>query len=82
MSKGKVESILAQEFVCARCGGAGAHVERLSMSGTGFSRLLEIQPYRYAFVSCKNCGYTEVYNLKMLEGKDDLGTFIDVLFSN
>jgi predicted nucleic-acid-binding Zn-ribbon protein len=82
MNKGSVESILAQEFVCARCHGAGAHVEKLSMSGTGFSRLLEIQPYRYAFVSCKNCGYTEVFNLKMLEGKGDLGTFLGILFSN
>ncbi len=52
------------------------------MSGTGFSRLMEIQPYRYAFASCNNCGYTEVYNLKVLEGKDDLGTILEVLFSN
>jgi hypothetical protein len=59
----------------------GAHVERLAMSGTGFSRFFDIQPYRYAFVSCNNCGYTEIFNLKVLEGKDDLGTFIDILFS-
>lgn len=82
MANGKAEQILAREFVCARCHRQGGHAERLSMSGTGFSRLLEIQPYRYAFVSCDNCGYTEVYNLRTLEGKDDLGTFLDVLFSN
>jgi len=50
------------------------------MSGTGLSRLFEFQPYRYAFVSCNNCGYTEVYNLETLEGRDDLGTFLDLLF--
>lgn len=82
MAKGRVENILAAEFVCAHCKNQGAHVERLSMSGTGLSRLMEIQPYRYAFVSCDNCGYTEVFNLRMLEGKDDLGTFLDILFSN
>ena len=81
MSKANVEKILAEEFVCSRCKSPGAHVERLTMSGTGISRFLDIQPYRYAFVSCLHCGYTEVFNLKMLEGKDDLGTFIDVLFS-
>ncbi len=81
MSKGNVENILAEEFVCAHCKTTGAHVERLSMSGTGFSRLLDIQPYRYVFASCTNCGYTEVFNLKMLEKKDDLGLFLDVLFS-
>jgi uncharacterized protein len=77
-----IDSILAQKFACSHCGQHGAHVERLAMSGTGISRLLEIQAYRYAFVSCINCGFTEVYNLKTLEGKDDLGTFLEILFSN
>jgi predicted nucleic-acid-binding Zn-ribbon protein len=77
-----VERLLAQEFACARCDHQGAHVERLAMSGTGWSRLLEIQQYRYAFVSCTNCGYTEVYNLRTLEGKDNLGTFLEVLFAD
>jgi predicted nucleic-acid-binding Zn-ribbon protein len=81
MAKKKVDDLLAQEFSCARCGHLGAHVERLAMSGTGWSRFLEIQKYRYAFASCLNCGYTEVYNLHVLEGKDNLGTFLDVLFS-
>lgn len=78
----KAETILGQEFICSHCQNHGGHVERVSMSGTGISRLLEIQPYRYVFVSCHNCGYTEVFNLRMLEGKDDLGTFLDVLFAN
>jgi predicted nucleic-acid-binding Zn-ribbon protein len=79
---GRVEELLAQEFVCTRCEHQGAHVERLAMSGTGLSRLFEIQPYRYAFVSCTNCGYTEAYNLRTLEGKDDLGTFLEILFAD
>jgi len=55
-------------------------VERLAMSGTGLSRLLEIQAHRYAFVSCPNCGYTEVFNLRTLEGKDNLGSFLELIF--
>jgi len=78
----KADELLAQEFVCARCKQQGASVQRLAMSGTGLSRLFEVQPYRYAFVSCTNCGYTEVYNLRTLEGKDDLGTFLEILFSD
>lgn len=78
----KVDELLAQEFVCARCEHQGAQVERLAMTGTGLSRLLEIQHHRYAFVSCANCGYTEVYNLKTLEGKDNLGTFLEILFAD
>ncbi len=77
-----VERMLAQEFVCPRCKSTGAHVERLAMSGTGLSRLFEIQAYRYAFVSCNHCGYTEVYNLRTLEGQDNLGTLLEVIFSD
>lgn len=80
--KKNVDHLLAQEFTCPRCRNSGAHVERLAMSGTGLSRLLEIQAHRYAFVSCTNCGYTEVFNLRVLEGKDDVGTLLEVIFSD
>lgn len=75
-----VEEQLSQAFQCPKCDQKGAHVEQLSMSGTGISRLLEIQPYRYAFASCHNCGYTEIYNLVTLAGKDDLGDLLDIIF--
>ena len=75
-----VTATLGEAFVCAKCHQKGAHVEKLAMSGTGLSRLLEFQPYRYAYASCRNCGYTEIYNLRTLEGKDDLGTLLDLLF--
>ncbi len=77
----RADELLAQEFVCPRCRQTGATVQELSMSGTGISRLFDVQPYRYAFASCTNCGYTEVYNLDILDGKDDLGTFLDTLFA-
>lgn len=77
-----LDHTLATKFVCSHCDHQGAHVERLAMTGTGLSRLLEIQAYRYAFVSCINCGHTEVFNLKTLEGKDNVGTFLEVLFMN
>ena len=78
----RVEDHLAQVFICGKCRQQGAHVERLAMSGTGISRLFEVQPYRYAFASCSNFGYTEVYNLRTLEGKDDLGSFLEILFAD
>jgi predicted nucleic-acid-binding Zn-ribbon protein len=72
--------MLAEKFVCPRCDHKHVYVERLAMSGTGLSRFLEIQRHRYAFVSCTNCGYSEVFNLKVLEGKDNLGDFLEILF--
>ena len=81
MPKSAVEIQLSEAFVCAKCHNSDGHVERLSMSGTGASRFFDIQPYRYAFISCNNCGYTEIYNLKVLEGRDDLGMILDIIFS-
>ncbi len=77
-----VEQQLANAFVCPKCGNHGANVQRLAMSGTGLSRLFEVQPYRYSFASCKKCGYTEVYNIDTLEGADNLGTLLEILFSD
>lgn len=81
MASDRVDDLLASKFVCAKCKSRGAKADRVAMSGTGFSRFLDIQQFRFVFLSCQNCGYTEVYNLRVLEGKDNLGTFIDVLFS-
>ena len=81
MSK-KFDEQLAAVFRCPRCKEQGAVVERLSMTGSGLTRLLDIQPYKYMFVSCQSCGYTEVYNSKILEGKQDQGMdILDILFS-
>lgn len=74
--------LLSVSFHCQKCGQDGAHVERLAMSGTGLSRLFEVQPYKYTFASCRNCGFTEIYSLKILEGKDNLGTFLEILFAD
>ena len=74
------EALISDAFHCPKCDELGAHVEKLAMSGTGISRLFEIQPYRYAFASCSNCGYTEIYNLKTLEGKDNLGEILEIIF--
>lgn len=76
----RTDDLLASNFHCPRCSHHGAKVERLAMTGAGLSRLLEIQHHRYAFASCLNCGYTEVFNLRTLEGKDHLGNFLEVLF--
>lgn len=81
MSK-KLDAEISSKFNCPRCKGQGAHVERLSMTGSGITKLLDIQPYKYLFISCNNCGYTEVFNAKILEGKKDTAMDIfDILFS-
>jgi len=75
-----LEDQLSLRFKCAKCDANGATVKRISASGTGLSKILDIQHNQFIAVSCRNCGYTEIYNPESLEGKRHLGTILDVLF--
>ena len=44
--------------------------------------MLDVQHNRFIAVSCENCGFTELYNPEMLEGKSRLGDVLDVLFGS
>jgi predicted nucleic-acid-binding Zn-ribbon protein len=63
----EINRMLLEGFSCPKCQGREASVERLAMSGTGVSRILNFEPHEYAFVSCADCGYTEVYDLRILK---------------
>lgn len=75
-----VDDQMAARFVCAKCKHSGAGVKRFAAAGTGLSKIFDIEHNQFIAVSCKNCGYTEVYNPEVLEGKRHLGSILDVLF--
>ena len=76
-----IEKEIESSFVCAKCHSTGAKAKSLAMTGTGNSKLLDIQHNRYIFASCNNCGYTEVYDLDTLSGnKDEVGNILDIIF--
>ncbi|MNP82947.1 hypothetical protein D3C76_1817380 [compost metagenome] len=52
------------------------------MTGTGLSKLLDIQHHHYLFVSCTDCGFVEVYDPNILRGKKsgEPGTSPDIFF--
>ena len=58
---------LARRFVCAKCRSEGAHVKRFAATGTGLSRLFDIQHNKFVAASCTNCGYTELFNPHILD---------------
>lgn len=46
---------------CPKCGHENAQVDEIATTGTGFSRLFDVQNRRFSVVTCQNCGYTEFY---------------------
>jgi len=75
-----LEDELGTRFVCAKCQTRGAKVKRISTAGVGLSKILDVQHNQFLTASCTHCGYTEVYNPEVLEGKRQLGNILDVLF--
>lgn len=79
---GNTEQMLKDKFVCSKCKHTSAKVKEVSMSGSGLSKLFDIEYNHYLFVSCLNCGFVEIYNPTILEGKTrgELSTILDILF--
>jgi predicted nucleic-acid-binding Zn-ribbon protein len=46
---------------CPKCGGIGADVDQFQATGGNVAKILDIQNKKFTTVSCKNCGYTELY---------------------
>jgi predicted nucleic-acid-binding Zn-ribbon protein len=76
-----LEQLLTEKFVCARCGQQMARVKTLAMSGRGLTRILDLQPYKYLFVTCENCGYTKVYDPQVLKEKENPAELFETIFS-
>ena len=77
-----IDRQLARYFKCVECQSIGASNKKIAITGTGLSKLMDIQHNKYIALTCQNCGYTELYNPQFLEGKNDFSTVIDILFGS
>ncbi|SDT50911.1 Predicted nucleic-acid-binding protein, contains Zn-ribbon domain [Paenibacillaceae bacterium GAS479] len=60
------EAYLLSKFICRGCGGSEASAEEVAMTGTGLSKIMDLQHNHYLFVSCLNCGLVDVYDPDVL----------------
>jgi uncharacterized protein len=72
---------IEQAFVCSKCSSKSGQVKRLAMTGTGLSRIVDLQHNTYLAVSCRDCGFTQLFDLEVFEGKDVWRSLIDLWFS-
>ncbi|WP_439951311.1 zinc ribbon domain-containing protein [Caenibacillus caldisaponilyticus] len=76
-----VEDEIRARFVCSKCGHSECWTKELAMTGTGLSKMFDIQNNYYLFVSCTHCGYTEIYHSDVLKGqRSELSNILDLLF--
>lgn len=56
-----------RDFVCPKCHGHGAIVQEVSIGRGVVASMLPMGPSRYLAVSCGLCGYTEFYQMAIVE---------------
>jgi len=49
---------------CPKCGCEKVNQSEIATTGTGLSKLFDIQHNQFKVVSCANCGYSEFYNMR------------------
>jgi len=75
-----LEAKMLASFRCVKCANQKARFRRISASGTGLSKILDIQHNTYVALSCGRCGYTEFFDASVLGESHALGTILDILF--
>lgn len=77
----RVEQEIQSKFKCVKCAHTSCLTKEVAMTGTGLSKMFDIQHNHFLFVSCQHCGYVEVYNPSILEEKKgQLGSILDIFF--
>jgi hypothetical protein len=72
-----IEKSFAEHYRCQKCDHREARIERISGRGTGLARIARKD---FLAVSCENCGYTDLFNLTILEGRSDMQNILRGLF--
>ncbi|MFD1851793.1 zinc ribbon domain-containing protein [Oceanobacillus bengalensis] len=49
---------------CIKCGSTRANKKEVAMTGTGLSKMFDVQNNQFIVVYCEDCGYSEFYNKK------------------
>lgn len=60
---------------CIKCGSRNAATKEVAMTGTGLSKMFDIQKNQFVVVYCQNCGYSEFYNRESSTGSNILDLF-------
>jgi uncharacterized protein len=64
-----------QEKGCVKCGCTTADQKEIATTGTGLSKMFDIQHNKFIVISCTNCGFSELYRKDSSTGSNLLDLF-------
>lgn len=50
-----------KQFICAKCGCSEFESGQFQATGGNFAKIFDVQNKKFITVSCKRCGFTELY---------------------
>ncbi|CEJ72789.1 Zn-ribbon nucleic-acid-binding protein [[Clostridium] sordellii] len=66
---------MSKGYVCSKCGNLEYEVDEICATGSGMSKIFDVQNRKFTAITCKRCKYTEFY--KVPSNKiDDIFDFI------
>ena len=65
------------QYVCPKCGCTHFESDRLQATGGNFAKIFDIQNKRFITISCKDCGYTELFKQNEQTGWNILDFFMN-----
>ena len=65
-----------KQYVCPKCGCTEYESDQFQATGGNFAKMFDIQNKRFTTISCRKCGYTELYKKPEDSGMDILDFLI------
>lgn len=56
------------KYICPKCGNYECETDQFQATGGNFAKIFDIQNKKFITVSCKRCGYTELYKATSSDG--------------
>jgi uncharacterized protein len=67
---------MKHEKGCMKCGSTDAGTKEIATTGTGLSKMLDVQNNRFTVVYCKKCGYCELYKKQASTASNIIDLFL------
>lgn len=64
-----------QQYTCVKCGCREYEHDQFQATGGNFAKIFDVQNKKFITVSCRNCGYTELYKANTSTGWNILDFF-------
>ncbi|NMM62617.1 DNA-binding protein [Clostridium sp. P21] len=57
-----------KQYICPKCGGMEYEADQFQATGGNFAKIFDVQNKKFTTISCKRCGYTELYKAESSTG--------------